>query len=414
MGEVPKITDLHKVIQPHLTEGTTLETYSSRYLTKPGDNYGSVMLAIQAQIKDGDGEVRELPLIAKLPPLTNDIYWQIFQPERTCITENAVYKYLAPELAQLQLKCGVVPAKLFDGFPRYYGSRISLNESATKVDRDAVLVQENVTVHGYRPGNRQTPYDLAHTVLILHYLAQYHALPIALRLKNPHIYEEYVRPYFKKFDMNLNISPKEKELMNNEILTDIKSATNGDENDVKRVKELLDQFDAFQAGKDVEDGPFTTLVHGDLWINNLMVKYDDDGVPVKLKIVDFQIAQYGSLVHDIIFLLFSSVATKVLEENFYNLLNIYYNAFIKSLRQVDVDTNSYRLEKFLDEVQSQAHLQLPHSIFMMKVILADSSTLPTEYKDVDLTVLTKNTGAKNIVAKFGEILRLAKKFNLFY
>ncbi|XP_002020945.2 uncharacterized protein LOC6595597 isoform X1 [Drosophila persimilis] len=414
MGEVPKITDLHKVIQPYLPEGTTLESYSSCYLTKPGDNYGSVMLAIQAQIKDTDIVVRELPLIAKLPPVTNEIYWQIFQPERTCITENAVYKYLAPELKNLQLKAGVLPAELFDGFPRYYGSRISLNDRATKVDRDAVLVQENLTIRDYKPGNRHKPYDLAHTVLILHYLAQYHALPIALRLKTPQIYEEYVRPYFKKFDMNLNISAEEKDLMNNDILTDIKSATNGDESDVKRVKELLDKFDAFQAGKDVEDGPFTTLVHGDLWINNLMVKYNDDGVPVKLKIVDFQIAQYGSLVHDIIFLLFSSVETKVLDENFYNLLKIYYNAFIKSLRAVGVDTNSYRYETFLDEVHKQAHLQLPHAIFMMKVILADSSKLPTDYKDVDLTVLTKNTGAKDIVAKFGEILRLGKKFNLFY
>ncbi|XP_034125256.1 uncharacterized protein LOC117581897 [Drosophila guanche] len=414
MEEVPKITDLHKVIQPHLPEGTTLETYSSRYLTKPGDNYGSVMLAIQAQIKDKDSKVRELSLIAKLPPVTNDIYWQIFQPERTCITENAVYKYLASELNQLQLKAGILPAKLFDAFPRYYGSRISLNDSATKVDRDAVLVQENVTVNGYRPGNRYKPYDMAHTVLILHYLAQYHALPIALRLKNPQKYEEFVRPYFKKFDMNLNISPKEKEVMNTELLADIKTAANGNETDVKRVKELLDKFDEFQAGKDVADGPYTTLVHGDLWINNLMVKYDDDGVPIKLKIVDFQIAQYGSLVHDIIFLLFSSVETKVLEENYYQLLRVYYNAFIKALRKVDVDVNSYKYETFLDEVQKQAHLQLPHAIFMMKVILADSSTLPTDYKDVDLTVLTKNTGAKDIVVKFGEILRLGKKFNLFY
>ncbi|EDX03176.1 uncharacterized protein LOC6730410 [Drosophila simulans] len=413
MGEVPKIKNLPQVIEPHLPEGCTLDSYSTSYLTKPGDNYGSIMLSVQAKIRSADGGIRDLSLIAKLPPLTNDLYWQIFQPERTCITENAVYQYLSPELDKLQLESGILPAHIFDGFPRYYGSRVSLDPRATKVDRDAVLVQENVTMQGYRPGNRHRPYNLAETVLILHYLAQYHALPIALRLKKPQVYEEFVRPYFKKFDMNCNIDQAETEIMNNEILKDIKLVTS-DEREVNRVKELLDIFQAFQASNDVDDGPFTTLVHGDLWINNMMLKYGEEGTPLKVKIVDFQIAQYGSLVHDIIFVLFSSVDVNVLEDNFYNFLTIYYNAFIQTLRSVNVDTSNYTYELFLNEVQQTAHVQLPHAIFMMKVILADNSTIPKDYKDVDFSVLTKNTGAKTIVTKFEAILRLGKKFNIFY
>ncbi|XP_017046188.1 uncharacterized protein LOC108091478 [Drosophila ficusphila] len=413
MGEVPKVVDLPQVIEPHLPEGSTLDSYVSRYLTKPGDNYGSIMLAVQAKIRSADGAFQELPLIAKLPPLTNDLYWQIFQPERTCITENAVYQYLSPELDKLQLEAGILPGQLFDGFPRYYGSRISLDPRSSTVDRDAVLVQENVTVHGYRPGNRYRPYNLAETVLVLHYLARYHALPIALRVKKPQVYEQFVRPYFKKFDMNCNMDPAEKELMNTEILQDIRTVAS-EERDVKRVEELLIEFDAFQASKDVDDGPFTTLVHGDLWINNMMLKYNEDGTPVKVKIVDFQIAQYGSLVHDVIFLLFSSVDVQVLEDNYYNFLSMYYKFFIQTLREVNVDTSNYTHEKFMKEVQEVAHLQLPHAIFMMKVILADSSTIPENFKDVDLSMLSKNTGIKSIVTKFEAILRLGKKFNIFY
>ncbi|KAH8329494.1 hypothetical protein KR074_011908 [Drosophila pseudoananassae] len=418
MGEVPKITDLERVIEPHLPAGATLDSYTSRYLTKPGENYGSIMLAVEAKIRDANGAVKELPLIAKLPPLTNDLYWQIFQPERTCVTENAVYKFLSPELDKLQLQAGVLPKKLFDGFPRYYGSRISLDPRAVKVDRDAVLVQENATTRGYQPGNRHKAYDLAHTVLILHSLARYHALPLALRLKKPQVYDELVRPYFLKFDMNNNIAPEEKAKMDSEILKDIRVVAT-EEKDVARVTELLSLYDDFQADKDEEDGPFTSLVHGDLWINNLMLKYGRflrflDGTPIGVKIVDFQIAQHGSVVHDIIFLLFSSVDVKVLEENYYSFLSIYYNAFIQSLKDVGVDTSGYSYEAFLAEVQRLAHIQLPHAIFMMKVILADNSTIPDDFKDVDLSVLSKNTGIKTILAHYEAILRLAKKFKVFY
>ncbi|XP_068141602.1 LOW QUALITY PROTEIN: uncharacterized protein [Drosophila tropicalis] len=413
MGEVPKIADLNKVIEPHLPEGSKLVSYESSYLTKPGEHYGSLMLAIKAQIKKSDNTTEELPIIAKLPPLTNDLYWQIFQPERTCITENAVYKYLSAELNKLQLEAGILPTKLFDGLPRYYGSRISLQEDAKKVDRDAVLLAENLTVRGYKPGNRHKPYDLAHTILILNNLAQYHALPIALRLKKPHIYDKFVRPYFRKFDMNTNIPEKERRIMDVETLADIKALSDDNEGDVKRVEELLQIYSEFQAGKDVEDGPFTTLVHGDLWINNLMIKYNDEGIPSKLKFVDFQICQYESLIHDIIFLLFSSVENEVLEANYYKFLKIYYKAFIKCLNSVEVDTSNYSFDAFQAEVQKKAHIQVPHAVFMMKVVMADSSTIPDDYKDVDLTVISKNRGSKKIMDKLSEILRLAKKFNIF-
>ncbi|KAL7742462.1 hypothetical protein ACLKA6_019090 [Drosophila palustris] len=415
MAQVPQIIDLNKIIEPHLPQGATLASYESRYLTKPGDNYGSIMLTIDAKVKRPNGVVEDLPLIAKLPPLTNDLYWQLFKPERTCLTENSVYKYLAPELEKLQLEAGVLPTKLFDGFPRYYGSRISLSADATaKVDRDAVLVQENVAVSGYKPGDRHKPYDLAHTVLILHYMAQYHALPMALRLQKPQVFDQYLRPYFRKFNMNDNMAPEVISALNNETLSDIKTIFKDDDGVVKRVQELLELYDELQSAEDVPDGPWTSIVHMDLWINNLMIKYEDANVPAKLKIVDFQIAQYESIVHDIIFFLLSSVDTTILEENYYNFLRIYYEAFIKSLRSVHVDTTKYSYEAFLEEVARVAHLQVPHALFMTKVILADNNTLPTDYKDVDLTILTKNRGVANIMVKISDIIRLSQKFSIFY
>lgn len=69
---------------------------------------------------------------------------------------------------------------------------------------------------------------------------------------------------------------------------------------------------------------------------------------------------------------------------------------------------------FLEEVKRVAHIQVPHALFMTKVVLADNKTLPSDYKDVDLSILTKNIGDKKIMVKLSDILRLSKKFNIFY
>lgn len=212
MANVPKIIDLPSVVEPHL-KGGKLISYTSRYLTKAGDNYGSVMLAIMANIQKPSGEIEELPLVAKLPPITNDLFWQMFQPERTCLTENAVYKYLSPAIRSLQLEAGIGENELFEGFPEYYGSRISLKSDSKKVDRDAVLVQENLQTSGFKAGNRHKPFDLQHTKLIIREMAKYHALPIALRLKKPKDFDRDIRPYFGKFNMNTGMSEEIKATM---------------------------------------------------------------------------------------------------------------------------------------------------------------------------------------------------------
>ncbi|XP_036327743.1 uncharacterized protein LOC118740355 [Rhagoletis pomonella] len=409
---VPEIVDLKGVVEPHL-EGGELQSYSARYLTKPGDNYGSCILSITSKIKRPNGLIEDLALIAKLPPVTNELFWQTFQPERTCITENNVYQSVVPEIHRLQLEAGLPKDKLYNGVPRYYGSRISLNINTNKVDRDAVLVQENLQASGYKAGNRHKMLDSVHTKLVLESLAQYHALPIALRLRKPEIFAKYIRPYFKRFNMNNTMGHDMKEAMRKEIVEDLQIATHNDDTAVDEILELFELYDRWLEQPEAVDGLYTSLVHCDMWINNIMFRYDDKGQPSHLKFVDFQIAQYESIAHDIIIVLFSSVESAVLEDNFDEFLKIYYNAFIMNLVEVQIPTTNYTYESFLNEVLRVAPIEFPHPLVMTKVILADNSTLPEDFKDLDISVITKNRGLDTIIKRMEDILRLGKKFKLY-
>ncbi|CAD6998414.1 uncharacterized protein LOC101454585 [Ceratitis capitata] len=408
---VPEIVDLKSVVDPHLNGGE-LQAYTARYLTKPGDNYGSCMLAVAARIKQPNALIEELPLIAKLPPVTNELFWQIFQPERTCITENKMYEIVVPEIHRLQLDAGLSKDKLFTALPKYYGSRISLDPNATKVDRDAVLVQENLQVSGYRAGNRHQMFDFVHAKLVLECMAQYHALPIALRIRKPKVFAEKIRPHFNRFNMNTSMGDQMKEDMRKEIREDLELVTNNNDDEIGDILEKFQQYDAWLEQPEAADGLYTSLVHCDLWINNIMFKYDDQNQPTTLKFVDFQIAQYESFVHDIIFFLFSSVDANVLEDNFENLLEAYYDAFIHNLKEVQVPTDDYSYEGFVNEVRRVGPIEISHPLFMTKVILADNSTLPEDFKDMDMSILSKNRGLKTITKRMSDILRVAKKFKL--
>ncbi|XP_070133035.1 uncharacterized protein [Drosophila bipectinata] len=406
MEGLPEIINFSQVLEPHLS-GARLLSYRVSSLTQPGDNYGSVLLAIDAQLELPGGSLSEKQLVAKVPP-RDPKFWQFFQPERTCLTENAVYQILAPAVTALQTEAGIQEESHFAGFPRYYGSRISLNPNSSKVDENAVLVLENLRSSHFVPGQRLRPLDMDHSRMALQYLAEFHALPVALRQLKPHVFQEQVIPFFQKFDWHA-AAPEWKAVMKAETLEDIRRATNNDPVLVSRVRELSDKFFEFLASPpDRPDGPFSSIIHCDYWINNLMFQYDAADKPTRLKIIDFQTAQYDSVGHDIIAFLLSSVDTAIVEIHFEHMLEIYYEALEACLRRVGADLSGYRYSEFRAEVKRVAYLQVPHAIFMTRFILADSAS------EKELSDVLRNPGSERIARKLSQILSLAQKFDILY
>ncbi|XP_055919220.1 uncharacterized protein LOC129951204 isoform X2 [Eupeodes corollae] len=415
MDKPPEIIDLAKIVEPHLENDGKLISYSSRYLTKPGDNYGSVMLSITAEIKHtNDGHTEKLPLVAKLPPLTNEMFWTLFNPVVTALRENAIYEKVSPSLRQLQLDSEIPESEIIDVFAKHYGCRISLDENATILDRNAVLVLENLQISGYRPGNRRIMFDYDHTMLVLKYLANFHALPIALRQKQPTKFHNDIFSNFRRYDISKEMTPEVETDFKEQVFEEVRQALGDDIKAYFRYLELVKMYHEFMGNpEECEDGLFTTIAHYDLWTNNIMIKYDQFGAPDKLKIVDFQITQYESLMHDLIFFLLTSVETSLVEDHFYVLLSCYYSEFIKCLERTKCKTDEYSFEKFLAEMERIAPVQIHHAVFMARVLLAEETSLPEDFKDIDLAMLKKPPSTA-LLQKLRDIVRLAQKFEFFW
>lgn len=217
MAKTPEIENFEEIIDPYLKEkGLKLLSYKSRFLTNPGENYGSTMLGITMNVQKSDGNIKEFECVAKLPPMLQE-FWEMFQPENTFITETKFYTVLAPEFKKLQIEAGILKNDIIDIFPKCYGFRFNLNTKSynnnddEKVDKNATLVLENLMTCGYKCGDRFQGFDYEHTLIILRDLAYFHALSVALRKLKPELFQTKIKPFIKKLDFGENMNDEMKQ-----------------------------------------------------------------------------------------------------------------------------------------------------------------------------------------------------------
>lgn len=82
---------------------------------------------------------------------------------------------------------------------------------------------------------------------------------------------------------------------------------------------------------------YDTICHGDPWINNLLFLHDKEGKIIDLKMVDYQIFRYTSVATDILYFIYSSVRSSLIERSFESLVKIYHDEFLNELRRSHVD-----------------------------------------------------------------------------
>lgn len=137
---------------------------------------------------------------------------------------------------------------------------------------------------------------------------------------------------------------------------------------------------------------------------------DSNGKPEQIKIVDFQITIEESLIHDLIFFLFTSIQMDILSEKFDEFMDYYYHHFYKCLEQMGCPLNDFGREKFNEEIEREAPLTLLHIIIMLKVVMTRQDCMPKEFKDMsDKALMNKDLLGPEYFVKLREVLILMDK-----
>ncbi|XP_076294257.1 uncharacterized protein LOC143215745 [Lasioglossum baleicum] len=375
--ESSPIQNLEALLVHSLGPNFEIKNLEWKPLTAPGENFGSIMLAINVTVIHSN-KTETMNLVAKLPP-TSEYLLELFNSPITFKKELEFYSTMTREFENLQLECGIEEKDLSVLAPKYFGGRLGLR-NPDKFDEQAIIILENLKYNGYGTEDRIYGLDEKHTKFALEELAKLHALTVALKLKKPQIFEKI------KEDVLTDVLSETTE----KCVLDMIRKAQADVKDIEEVKPYLDRIErTIEYGVELNknaakpEEPWATLVHNDFWVNNMMFRHDARGELVGVKIVDFQLCVYDYGINDLLFFLVSSVNKDILDHQLDDMIDYYYCSFIKSLKMLNIDTEKFPKKRFDEIVKHCGPMKFNQCLMMAQVIQAPKDNTP-ELNNLDV------------------------------
>ncbi|XP_075145778.1 uncharacterized protein LOC142220487 isoform X1 [Haematobia irritans] len=297
------------------------------FIVKPavatGENYMTVLLRVNLSVEMPDSSMKTTSYMLKILPSVEKFkmmvkQWQVFAKELRTYT------------------------KLIPKFEEYYGragvkvkfAPCILEPLRTKIDDD-LLILEDLRLKGFKNFNRHLGLDLLHTKAVLKKLAQFHAASA--------YYVDMEGPFPSLYDQCFSSA---KDVFGGHRQ---RIASNFRQNlhlygDVMHLEEKLkiyipQQPDYYQTNFKHQPGEFQVLNHSDLWINNIMFQYHDDGSIKETYFIDYQMCRYGSPAQDLYYFLLSSIHIEIKIKYFDYFIAFYHRDLDENLKLLSYKGN---------------------------------------------------------------------------
>ncbi|XP_067007731.2 uncharacterized protein [Anabrus simplex] len=240
-------------------------------------------------------------------------------------------------------------SKLFNRFPRTsipWGPECYFTRPDT-------LVLEDLIEQQFRHVPRHALLDYPHCAVFMKTLAVYHAATLIFEENQSKSNNEKFKINEKYPDLTyellfayegtgkfLHLFKSSVDTLNSII--DLVPKYKDNENVLRKISEklsdtLYQQFELSKPSKKFRN----VLCHGDLWVNNVFFRYQDD-VPVEVRIVDFQVVRYCPPATDIMAFLHLNTGREFREANEEKLLLLYHTSLAEELSK-----HGYQVDQLL-------------------------------------------------------------------
>lgn len=114
------------------------------------------------------------------------------------------------------------------------------------------------------------------------------------------------------------------------------------------------------------------ICHGDVYVSNMLFKFDNSGECEDVKLIDFQILRYCPPAQDLTFFLYQNALKKTLDLHFADLLNEYYTSLSEYLHQNNLDINDIYPKNVFDEsIEYMKSEAIVHAIIYSRMTAID-------------------------------------------
>uniref|UniRef100_A0A182JJY9 CHK domain-containing protein n=1 Tax=Anopheles atroparvus TaxID=41427 RepID=A0A182JJY9_ANOAO len=351
---------VEKVLRCALKEGSIkLKQLTIDYAVPKGDNFASIIYRIRVTYHARDQEYETTSTFIVKGMITEGLAGEKLRQYDVQRKEMDVYQFVVPELKRMM---------------KSVGERSELYPSALAVDRKhEVILFKDLAQDGYRMADRTKGMDMAHLKMAITMMAKLHAGSMKLREQDPTIFEHY----------RTGMITRETEAFHPmfvliyDALVDEVAGWGPEWGTYHRKLEILRPnfveygLRVFDNDPDAED--LCVFVHGDLWVNNLLYKYDTQGTPCDAVLLDFQYCCYGTPMIDFCYLYYTSARDDIRQSCLDELLQYYYYALVGCARDLQYHGKIPTLHQFLQQAMRKMFYGVYSSFIALPVQMNDKT-----------------------------------------
>lgn len=283
-------------------------------------------------------------------------------------------------------------------------SDISPNTFYINFEND-VIVFEDLAEKGYRMADRTDGLDMTHAKIVIEKMAKLHAASLIYNTKQDGDLEKsFTRGMFNRKSNGL--SPYF--LSNLQSLANEVSNWNGYEQIANKLRNM--ESSLIENGRKVFDpteGYLNCLIHGDLWTNNVMFKYDENNKPENALLVDFQMCVWGSPAVDIHYFINTSLNDDLRENHQDELFYFYYSTLVDLLRRLKYSGKIPSLYEFQMEALGKMFYAFSSCCLVLPVMMTETEIKP-DFKTL-MGVDEFSADFRNIIFKDPKLQKILKR-----
>lgn len=221
---------------------------------------------------------------------------------------------------EFQLSKGVIPNE--NGFNESAQCYFSISEELS----ESLFLEDLRNRQFEMIDYRKEPITFDHVSLVMKSLAKLHALSFALKEQQPKKFKELTSLSFEQYWTFLEF-----ESHYFDTLTRLTTIL-----EVEKRYDLLEKFTKtagadkcatiFNLVSSAAAEPYAVICHGDVTTNNSMFRYDEQGNPIEIQLIDWQFTRFASPVTDLVLYLFCSTTKELRDQHYNDFLKIYHES----------------------------------------------------------------------------------------